>query len=80
MARKQRPPSPAALALAEAASSITELGEAMGVSRAAASRYLAGERAEPPALRAALTKLIGRRRASEVLKLIPERPAGTDER
>jgi predicted transcriptional regulator len=80
MTRKQRPPSPAALALAEAGSSITELGEALGVSSAAASRYLSGERAKPMELKAALMRLVGRRRASEVLKLIPERPRWTDAR
>ena len=64
--------SPAAVALAVAGTTQTQVAEAMGVTQAAVSQWFTGRRGAPPELASTLEELLGPDKAAEVLEALPK--------
>ena len=68
--------SPAALILAQAGVTQREVADALGVSSAAVSLYLRGDRAGPPALVPVIRALAGSDAAEQIARLLPTQKVG----
>lgn len=73
---RRRPPSPAAIHLANAGHTLTEVAEQLGCSRPHVSLMLLGRRAAVPGLQDALTAVAGPQVAARVVSLVPSDASG----